>query len=76
MTRHDQCDQMARLFFHYMAINNNENFAQCQKCLPKKVEFFCQRLSLKQRSKYFFLILPKWRIFAKSGHTVHDTVLL
>ena len=53
----DQCDQMARLFLQYLAIQNNENLPKSLKYLINQVHKFCQTLNGYSRwPKYFFKI--------------------
>ena len=61
-----QCDKMALLFFQYLAFYNNENLPKVMKYLLQ----FCQILnSYSRNGQKPFKVLPKWRNFAKSGHT-------
>ena len=64
-----QCDQMNRLCFQYLAIYSNESMPISIQIVTKRVKYFAKtNLSLNILPKTF-KIWPKWRIFAKSGHT-------
>ena len=66
----EQCDQMVILFFQFLVIQNTENLPKSIKCLPKQVHNFAKYLIVTQvMAKNFLNFLPKWRNFAKSGHT-------
>ena len=68
LERHNchQCVQMLWLFFQYLAFYNNENLPKVMKYLLQ----FCQILnSYSRNGQKPFKVLPKWRNFAKSGHT-------
>ena len=58
-----QCDQMARLFFKYLAICNNKIWPNCIKHLPKYVEHFAK----------FSNVAKDFEHFAKSGHTYEQS---
>ena len=61
-----QCDQMATLFFQYLALQNNEILRKSIKYLPKQEHNFAKYSRNGQRRSK---IWPKWQNFAKSGHT-------
>ena len=64
----DQCDQIARLFFRFLAIYN-ENLSYSIKSWPKKVQNF---------AKYFInpQMLPKTLIFGQNGENLPNLVTL
>ena len=66
-----QCDQMARLFVQFLAIQDNENFP-IDKKYAKEVSKFCP-IPNKHSNKCpkTLTMLPEWRNFGKSGHTVY-----
>ena len=63
-----QCDQIARLFFRFLAIYN-ENLSYSIKSWPKKVQNF---------AKYFInpQMLPKTLIFGQNGEYLPNLVTL
>ena len=62
---------MARLFVQRLGIYNIENWPEWQKIIAK----VCQSLkNANTKLANAFKILPKWRNFAKSGHTDCDCV--
>ena len=68
----DQCDQMARLYFQYLANKTNENFPN-RIILAKVGSTLCQILDKACfKLPKAFKILTKRRNFTKSGHTVPD----
>ena len=71
----DQCDQMARLFKKYLAICNylfNLTLMYSITFLPQIWSNFYQILNKPSKMSKTFKMLPKWRNFAKSGHTDFD----
>ena len=58
-----------KIIFHNLAIYNNQHLLNGLQNLPQLGLEFCQILN--KPSKYWqnYKILPKWRNFAKRGHT-------
>ena len=49
-----QCDQMARLFFQYLAISNNKILSKSIQIVPKWVHNFAKyQINLKNIAKHF-----------------------
>ena len=66
---HSQCDQMARLFFHYLlAIYNQANWPNSKCFSPKMGQFLPNTQWALKNCQRHFKKLPNWRIFAISGH--------
>ena len=68
-----QCDQMARCFVQYLAIQNNNKNAQWNKLFSKlrspTTKYVCQILNKSIKFPNTFKISPKWQNFTKSGCT-------
>ena len=63
------CDQIAKLEVQFVAIFHNVNLPNSKK-IAKVGSTFCQILNKPLRKWQIRLkFLPKWRNFAKSGHT-------
>ena len=65
-----QCDQMGRLFFQYLAIYSNETHsAQWQFLAQAGSKYFQIMNTPFEKLPKTFRFFPKCRNFAKSGHT-------
>ena len=65
-----QCDQMARLFFQFLAVYCNESLPHWQNVCQSRLTIWPNTKWTLQRLPNGFKILAKWWNFAKSGHTV------
>ena len=70
-----QCEQMARIFFQYLAIYKSVNLPKSIKYFPKQVQSFANQKIKLLKVAQILKKLPKWRNFAKSGHTTTETAL-
>ena len=62
------------IFQYFPTDSSNENLPKIIQNLSEKLQFLSKNLmNLKNSTNTW--ILPKWRNFAKSGHTVHDTLV-
>ena len=64
-----QCDQMARLFFQFLAVYCNESLPHWRNVCQSRLTILPNTKWTLQRLANGFKILAKWWDFAKSGHT-------
>ena len=65
-----QCDRMEKLFFQYLAIYYNENMPNGHKNSQSRSKIGQIQNKPCKKLLNTLIIWPKWRNFAKSGHTV------
>ena len=65
-----QCDQMVILLIQYLAIYSNEHLPQYRKNAQTRFKILPNMKETLQKLPNILKCSPKWRNFAKSGHTV------